>query len=683
MATKIITWDEKQARLELSKRLSHASDARRIYEPRWENNEYTIYNTRGPNSQPLWAGFSEGDMPGDSVDSSDSDISVSYSFKNLRYIHAQLSANPPSVIARPTSNDQEDRQRADAADRLVRHAIRKYNLQEVIDKVSLHTLLYGTGFLRLSWDSELGEPIDVDEDGNILLEGDVSFRSVSPWHIWVDPDCDQWSDCRFVFERTYVPFEEAVAKFGEEKRDILEKCRIRDGGSGVSPSGIEFSTSSMLRNDKKYDVVEIYEYWEKGLPTNGFLGRHCYCTQRGELLTELEPSPHRFRKMGAVSRIMSNDNLPDEIKEARVKRLPQIAELPYHIFTDVDVPEKVWGRSFIEYVNRLQDVLNRLDSTTLDAIQAHAVTRIILPEGAEIAEDSITNSNWEVVKIAGNQPPFKMEPPGPMPLVDNFRMSVKMGIDDMSGVNEAMFGQQSREQSNAAMQYATNQGNMIRRRLFNKYVMFVEGAFRSYLNLIRKHWELPRIVAVLGKEKALESVEIKGADIDGGYDLLVEYGTSLSLDPITRREEILALQPMFEKAGVPPRVSLKMMKLNELEGMYDLMQMAEDRQREIYEEIIATGRYVAPEELQDHENMIAYSLQYFMTTEFKYLPEEIKQLCRQHTKDRALQAAKEKQSLSQESGSQLPGGPMSPGPAPAGPAGAPPTGATPPEFLGG
>ena len=72
--------------------------------------------------------------------------------------------------------------------------------------------------------------------------------------------------------------------------------------------------------------------------------------------------------------------------------------------------------------------------------------------------------------------------------------------------------------------------------------------------------------------------------------------------------------------------------------------------------------------------MIAYSLQYFMTTEFKYLPEDIKALCRKHTKDRALQAAKEKQSLSQESGSQLPGGPMPPGPAPAGPAGMPPLG---------
>jgi len=38
----------------------------------------------------------------------------------------------------------------------------------------------------------------------------------------------------------------------------------------------------------------------------------------------------------------------------------------------------------------------------------------------------------------------------------------------MAGVNDSMFGQQKREQSGFSMQYATNQGKMVRRRLFNK-----------------------------------------------------------------------------------------------------------------------------------------------------------------------------------------------------------------------
>jgi hypothetical protein len=250
-----------------------------------------------------------------------------------------------------------------------------------------------------------------------------------------------------------------------------------------------------------------------------------------------------------------------------------------------------------------------------------------------------------------------------MPTVDKLREQIKMGIDDLSGVNEAMFGQQSRETAGFAMQYAANQGNMIRKRLFNKYAMFVESIYRSYLNLVRKHWTTSRTIYVLGKEKALEAVEIKGADISGGFDLIVEYGQSLSLDPMTRRQEIMSLQPIFEKAGVPTRVSLKMMKLNELEGLYDMMQLAEDRQREFFEEMIATQIYLPPEELQDHENMLAYALQYVMTTEYKYLDDTSRALIKQHIKDRAALAAQEKATpgVSQVPGAQ-PGGPMTSGP---------------------
>ena len=129
------------------------------------------------------------------------------------------------------------------------------------------------------------------------------------------------------------------------------------------------------------------------------------------------------------------------------------------------------------------------------------------------------------------------------------------------------------------------------------------------------------------------------------------------------------MQPMFEKAGVPARVSLKMLKLNELEGMYDLLQLAEDRQREYFEEIIATGGYIKPEPMEDHPNMIAYALQYFMTVEFKYLDPEIKQLLRQHTTERAQMAAQEAAGPA----GAAPGGP--PGPAPGGPGGPLPVGA--------
>jgi hypothetical protein len=509
--------------------------------------------------------------------------------------------------------------------------MRQYKLQEVFDRASLNCLIYGTGFIKTIWDPDGGD-IAGENDGVVEMEGDLHFGTPNPKDIYLDPDADNWDEVRFLFERILMPYEEAIYRWPDAE-ETLEKVRLKVGEYGDSFS----KQSKSILSNPKYDVVEIYQYWEKGLPYNGMLGRYAVCTREGEVLGSPMPNPFKFSRVN------------DEGKE-----LPPTAYLPYHALTDIDVPKQVYGKSVVEYEAPLQDTLNRLDSVTLDNIQAHGVARIILPEGTEVADDSITNSPWDIIKIKGTQPPHYMSP---MPLpnsIPQFRDRVKVGIDDMAGVNESMFGQQSREQSGFSMQYATNQGNMIRRRLFNKYVLLVESVYKSYLNLVQKHWNDTRTIHVLGKEKAFEAIDIKGADINGGFDLVVEYGASLSLDPVTRREEIMTMMPVFEKAGVPTRTILNMLKLNELGGMYDLIQMADDRQREIFEEMIADGIYIPPEEMQDHENMMAYAMRYQMTTEFKYLEEDKKALIRRHVKERAQMAATEAQP-------QLP--PGAPGPA--------------------
>lgn len=649
MAVRIVTWSPERAKAEISKRYRNARDARRPLEDHWQHTERTLFSNSGAGAT---SGFtSVSDEPSfslglEGVNTTNSDVNVSYAFKNLRFIHAQMSANPPSVVMRPTSSDQEDRRAADGADRICRYALRQYKLPEKVDQLSLQALTYGTGVIKVVYDSTKGDVLEVNQEtGEMLLEGDISIYTPHMWNLFLDPDAQCPDEVKWAIERIYLDYDEACARW-PEKEDLLKQCMVQ------RDTVHDGKTSELQR--ERYNCVELLEYWETGLPTNGYLGRYTITTPDGDEIEPVRPSPHRFTRAGAARRIARSESLSDQAKEFQISKLPQIAKLPYHILTDVDVPNQVMGKSFIDYVAPLQDTLNRLDTATLDNIQAHGVARLVIPETAGIADDSITDSPLDVIKITGSQPPHFLEVPQLMPEMSGMRTYLTTGINDMSGVNESMFGQQSREQSGASMQYATNQGNMIRRRLFNKYVLVVESIYKDILNLVRKHWTTSRTIYVLGKEKALEALDIKGMDIDGGYDVIGEYGVSLSLDPMTRREEIMALQPLFEKAGIPTRLSLKMLKLNELEGMYDILQLAEDRQREYFEEMISTGRYVSPERFQDHENMIAYALLYFMTSDFKYLEQDRKELCWRHIEERAQLAAQDK------AGSP----PQAPGPAP-------------------
>ena len=641
---KLKIWDAKTAEVELRKKLEYAKESRKkSQEKQWKKNETLIFHT-GEGIEALDSMYEE-------IDGSSVDMSVSYAFKNLRFLHAQMSANPPSVTVGPTSNDQEDRRKAEAADQLVNHGLRVYNLTERVDATTLNTLIYGTGFCKNTWNVHKGDILEMDkQSGEIVLEGDVDITVPSIWSVFPDPDAEVWEDVRYVFEEKVIPYEDAMY-YWPQYQERLQKFRIQN-----SDAQNDTVKSELNEQKRYYDSVVVYEYWEKGLPHNGYLGRFCICLGDGTPLTKVGPSPFRFTQPGKISAINSA-NLSDEIKEAKINRLPEVAQLPYSILTEVDVPNSIWGKSSLEYAGALQGILNSLDTMTLDNVQAVGTAHMILPEGAEVADDALSDTPWDIVKITGSQPPHFMQPAQLMPDMSTLREKTKMGIDDMMGVNEAMFGQQSREQSGASMQYATNQGNMIRRRLFNKYRLFVESLYKGYLNIVRKHWNIERTVNVVGKEKIIHAVDLKGADIDGGFDLEVAYGTSLSLDPSTRREEILSMIPLLKESGISPRQLLKYMKLNELDNMYDDLSIAENRQREIFEEMILNKKYIQPREHQDHDNMLIYAKRWVMSAEFKALEEGTKQLVEQHIQDRAQVQA---QSLAPPMGA---GGPMNPGPA--------------------
>lgn len=656
----ITPWNDEQTEREVMKRYRQAQQARRKLEDQWDRNEAAAFGFDGVSGNSLivdsmgnpLSSMGDGDDSYGAVERTN----VSYTFKNLRFLHSQMSANPPTVAMRPASSDQEDSRKADAADRVSRYNIRKYQLQENTDRWTLNALTYGLGGMKTVWDSTLGDIIEFDEKtGEMKLEGDISVSIPHTRNLFIDADArncgsapDVPNGVKHVIERIYMDYDLACAKW-PKRHDILQQARIDNDGNSYGNQG--------RSGEEHYNCVELLEYWETGLPTNAYMGRYAVLTIGGKVVESCRPSPFRFPKAGSIAAIMGSDK-PDDIKEQLIRKLPQMARLPYHFLTDIDVPNSAWGKSTLEYASPLQEVLGQVDTAYVDNIRAHGVARMVVSNQTEVNLD-LSNTPWDVTKVDANQAPFFMEVPQLMPEMTSTRQNMIQGINDTMGMNEAMMGQQSRETSSASMQYATNNGNMIRRRVFNKYVIGVESIHKGLLDLERKHWTIERTIRVLGKEKAFESLALKGADIDGGYDVVGEYGVSLSLDPMTRREEIMALQPMFEKAGIPTRMSLKMLKLNELEGMYDKLQMAEDRQREIFDEQIATQRLIQPEEFQDHENMIAWAMEYFMTAEFKYLDEPSRELCKEHIRMRIKQAATERGPAG-----GLAGQPQAPGPAP-------------------
>lgn len=632
MAIELDMPDARQVRRVFTKRLGQSREEKKVREQRWDIAERAAYATNGFDE---FGGVTTSPSAGDSDAPADPTLAINLAFKNLRFIHSQLSANPPVVIPRPSTSDPEDKHRARAADTVCRYSLRQYGLQESFDQCTLGMLVRGLGCLKVYWDASLGSILGRTRDGGLILEGDIRCKPVSARKLHIDTDAESPTDIRWVIEEIDIPVQEAMRLWPKKAKLIEQEWKNQCGG--------DLDHSTMLAQDEgrigKRESIKVFEYWETGLPTNAYLGRFGVFIEDGRQLQPLKPSPHAF-----VPSLT-----PEEVRAVKrgkkVKRKSPVARLPYHFCTDIDVLESVWGKSFLDYEAPLQDTHNRVLSVGLENLQAHGVSRLILPEGMDVVEGQVTNSPYDIIRLKtdGTTGDPHFIAPMAMPAVwADMSNIVRGGLDDMAGMNESMFGQQSREMSGSSMQYAVNQGNVIRRRLFNKYVLLVEAVYKTILDLARSKWPNGKLLSVIGKEKAFESVEFKTADIDGGFDLVVEYGTSLSLDPMERRDQLMRLQPLLEKAGVQPRKFLSLLRLNDLEEGADSVQMAEDRQREIFERMFVADTYMPPAPMMDHEGMIAWGMEYIMTADFDALKPSQQAMVRRHIYERGQVQAMEK-----------------------------------------
>lgn len=621
---KIIPWTEDKAKKELKKRLEKAIRYREKFEKQWAKNERTLFSsTYAESTSQDERGIANiYDAMRNGFDDSFDGMQINYGFKYMRFIHSQMSANPPSVIPVPTSTEWKDRRSSQVAAAFVNHGRRQLKLQDKTDLTSLQTICYGTGVGKIHYDPYLGDAWEVDENTNeITMQGDIAVKPLLIWDFWLDPDATLHEEIAYTFERHIMPYEEALARFPEHK----EKFKEIKG---------KYNPKNSDNREDYEDLIEVFEYYEKACPLNGMDGRRIFHLKDGYLLSTIMPNPH---------------------PEGR---------LPYHILTDIDVPGQVYGKTFIDYIVQLQDIINRLDSTVLDNVKNHGVSRMVVYDNAEVNTDDLSNDSVEAVYVKGStQAPHFIPPPTLMPDMFRLRQQIEVGMEAIAGVNESMFGQVKREMSGYSLQTAINAGNMVRRRLFNKYQDYCQGIYSDYLELVQEHYTDPRKILVAGEEHSVSVAYFSGADIAGGFDLKVEYGADFSLDPAGRREEILQLREVMKDAGVPPTKIMSMLRLNELNVGFDDLEVGKRRQFEIFDEIIAkyseTGTLIqiAPEENEDHLSMLEACKEFRMSMAFKKLPKELRD-----TIDAHFNARKEMMATQAAGAAQPPAGGMAPAP---------------------
>ena len=637
----------------IAQKLLAAIRDRARWRSEWQECEASIYDTGfsgavlrdSSNSASASMGNSDAGTEGSAADNF---MGLNPSARNMQVLHSQLCSNPPVVMTVPTSDEESDKDSAEAAEMVCQYIRQQKHVDSWFANFTLNTHLYGTGFIKQVFRKDLGLYIYSDKNCKTEQVGDFATCAPRPWDMYLDPNASHWDEVTWLSERIFTDVEDAVAYFGEEHRGCLHASSIQL--SDIVMSGEE---GHSLLYTIKQDVVEIFERWEPGLPSNNFLGRLEYHLRGGKILKTVEEVPSAFT-----------------IREGG-KAL--VARLPYHCLTYIDIPNSVWGRSPAALCARAQNVLNAITAVMLDTAHNMGIPRLVASKESlgPDNERAVSSSSIDIIGLtlegeSGGAFPAIMQGANTSQDLKVLYEQLSVYINDAWGVNDALLGKQERETQGVTMQISIQQGNMIRENFFNKYVRSINWYYDLSLNYAVKYWSVSKMIHIVGPDNKIQARKLKGADIASGYVLVVERGTSFALDPITRQEQITNLMKVFQDGGLDTRFLIRQLKLADLRGIYQEFDLADNRAKTIIERL-KKGEEVKIRTPEDHIGIGLYLSKYVMSSEYDELDDEIKDMIDKHIDARETAAAN-RAVAPQEQGPQTQGAPMGL------PAGAPPIG---------
>lgn len=600
--TTVVSWSPEQFEARMRDRIYGCREHRRRWEAQWSINHQAVFNRDySYNDDLIEIGNSEDDL---NVDSTIIELKSSYIRRYVRVRHGMLMSYPPVAEATPASAELNDRQSAEAADKILQHAMRHHKISRVLSKTLNSTLTYSVGWVKSFWDPFAGEVKDFNKvTGAIQLKGEMSVKQVPTRDIWMDPLAKHWEDVRYVYQRIWMTLEEAKQRYPNQDAKLLAAV---SGNNGEEFGEVDRPTTGE-------EIIAVYEYWEKKAPINGMVGRFVTCTETGQLLERPKPNPH-----------------PN-------------GELPFYPFFDDEAPDDLYGRSLVEYSAKQQELINKIDQAIVRSIETFGKMTLAVPIDSKVTDGMITNDPTTIIHYDGGVPPHALNPPSLPPEMFAQRNQLKEDVQENFGINDAQLGVIQRETSGFSQQTSIESGNVFNRSFFDQFTCNVEKIWIDYLSWVKVYWTDEHTIKVVGANRKTSVHKFKGSDLAGGFDIRAEYGNSLPLDPNMRREQIMLLLEPLQTAGYPMERILQLLRLNELGPLYDEQSEAEQRQLEIYEAMEIGHKkgfgsfYIAPKPNENHEQMVKFCRRYRMSPEYKALPPEVKEAVdRHHTEREAL-----------------------------------------------
>ncbi len=457
-----------------------------------------------------------------------------------------------SVIGTPNSGETKDIFGAQVATRLLAFNDEVNDMDSKLDILKYDVLRPGIGVLKWIWDKGKKGTIAPLEDGkpnrkkSAKEDGDVVCENVPIFNIRPDPTAKSVFELRWVIEIKEVTKDALLTAYPKAKGFLPEiENKVADDTKYV---GMNVDLHELDPNE---ETLILKEFWE--IPSLDYENGRKIVTCENKVLFAGE-----------------NDS-PD-------------SELPYFFFFYKKTPYSLYCQGPLYYVQDLQRYTNRLISMAAEHVEAWK-PKMTVGQGALKRANSMTLQSCELVEVDYSRgEPKPMAMPTLSPEVAALRDFLISAIGEVSNIHEVS---QSR-----LPEYASRaSGNLYAMMLeqenikLDPMVRMTNSTFiamdRFRLKLMDKHYKLPRLVKIVGTNRASSVAYYSKADLNGNYDVHLEKGVSLAQSSST---QVKLMMEMYAQGILTQTDKPKILKILHLgTGEFDLRDDVVDVEKAIRE----------------------------------------------------------------------------------------------------
>lgn len=360
---------------------------------------------------------------------------------------------------------------------------------------------------------------DVRIDFSDHIQGEVRIEAKDPLDILIDPDAKHYDPRTWneIFETKWMSIEEIEETYGQDQADKLRM---------LAETGTTLGADSMEFEEERYGDTDEYNYGQQypGDPENARMLRSIRVIERQyyrlkECMYYLDPVTGDMRDVPQNWTKKKRENFADQYgldiltKTVRKVRWTVTADTvvlfddwsPYKHFTIVPYfPYFRRGKPFGMVRNLLspQEQLNKITSQELHIVNTTANSGWIVENGSlsGMTADDLEEHGAETGLVLefnrGSTPPAKI-PPNQIPTgLDRLGQKAAANIKQISGITDAMLGQDSAEVSGVAIQAKQNRGSMLLQVPLTNLAKSRQYLAEAILDLVQGYYTEERVIQI-------------------------------------------------------------------------------------------------------------------------------------------------------------------------------------------